>query len=325
MRKVLLEVKDLKTQFHLIQHSITAVDKISFDIAEGEILAVVGESGCGKSVTSLSIMNLIEPPGLIDPGSQILFNKTNLLALSEKEISEIRGNRIAMIFQEPSASFNVLFRIGFQIGESLRLHKNYAKEQAYQEAVELLKKVKISEAEKRVNDFPFQLSGGMLQRTMIALALSCSPQLLIADEPTTALDVTIQAQVMGLLKEQSEQNNMAIMLITHDLELIDGFAHNVMIMYAGRIFEYGSVIDIQKKALHPYTNDLLKAIPKMGYFKDESSLYSIKGNVPELTNLPGGCKYAPRCKQCFTRCEREEPPLIMAKERKVRCWLYDKK
>ncbi|MBA7538790.1 Oligopeptide transport ATP-binding protein OppD [subsurface metagenome] len=269
MQKPLLQVKNLTTQFFLIKQNITAVDGICFELSQGEILAIVGESGCGKSVTSLSIMNLIEPPGKISSESEVLFKNRNLLILDEKTISSIRGNEIAMIFQEPSASFNLLFKIGYQIGESLRIHKQLKKDTALREAIELLKKVKISEADKRVHDYPFQLSGGMLQRVMIALALSCSPSLLVADEPTTALDVTIQAQILRLLKELSLNYNMAILYITHDLALIDGFANNVMIMYAGRILEYCGISEIYAKPLHPYTKDLLNSIPRMGYFKDE--------------------------------------------------------
>jgi len=324
MQKPLLQVKNLTTQFFLIKQNITAVDGICFELSQGEILAIVGESGCGKSVTSLSIMNLIEPPGKISSESEVLFKNRNLLVLDEKTISSIRGSEIAMIFQEPSASFNLLFKIGYQIGESLRIHKQLKKDTALREAIELLKKVKISEADKRVHDYPFQLSGGMLQRVMIALALSCSPSLLVADEPTTALDVTIQAQILRLLKELSLNYNMAILYITHDLALIDGFANNVMIMYAGRILEYCGISEIYAKPLHPYTKDLLNSIPMMGYFKDEQILFSIKGSVPELVNLPPGCKYAPRCSEVFDRCHKQEPSLFNLENRKVRCWLYNK-
>lgn len=324
MQQPLLEVKNLTTRFALIKHTITAVDKINFNINEGEILAIVGESGCGKSVTSLSIMNLIEAPGMHSAESEISFRGKNLLKLNEQEISQIRGNEIAMIFQEPSSSFNLLFSIGEQIGENLRIHKGYDKDKAMAEAISLLEKVRIPEPAKRAHDYPFQLSGGMLQRVMIALALSCSPRLLIADEPTTALDVTIQAQILKLLKELSINNNMSILFITHDLTLIEGFAHKVMIMYAGRVLEQGLVEDVHGKPWHPYTKDLLRSIPRMGYFKDTHTLFSIKGNVPELHNLPVGCKYAPRCEQCFEHCLNEEPPLFQIADHNVRCWLYEK-
>jgi peptide/nickel transport system ATP-binding protein len=324
MEKPLLEVKNLTTRFKTVKHTLTAVDKISFTVAAGEILAIVGESGCGKSVTALSLMKLIEPPGMYAPEAEVLFEGKNLLVLDENAISQVRGNEIAMIFQEPAASFNLLFKIGEQIGESLIIHKGYDKNKAMAEAVNLLEKVRIPEPAKRIHDYPFQLSGGMLQRVMIALALSCAPRLLIADEPTTALDVTIQAQILKLLKESAVQNNMAVLFITHDLTLIEGFAQRVMIMYAGRILEQCAVADIHKSALHPYTKDLLRSIPRMGYFKDTHALFSIKGSVPELYNLPAGCKYAPRCEECFERCLQEEPPLIALNGHNVRCWLYAK-
>jgi len=319
----LLDVQNLTTRFKLVRYDITAVDGISFSLAKGEVMAIVGESGCGKSVTALSILNLVPSPGTVDKDSRVMFDGKNLLELSEKEIAQIRGNRIAMIFQEPSASFNLLFKIGYQIGEALMIHKKLAKNEALREAAELLKKVRIPEPASRVSDFPFQLSGGMLQRVMIALALSCRPELLIADEPTTALDVTIQAQIMQLLKELSIQEKMAILFITHDLALIDGFADTVMIMYAGRVVEKSPVQEVYARPFHPYAGDLLDSIPRLGFFKDEHTLSTIRGNVPELHDLPTGCKYAPRCGKCFDKCLIAEPPLFNVLNRLVRCWLFE--
>jgi peptide/nickel transport system ATP-binding protein len=321
-RHVILEVKNLTTRFSLIQHRVTAVDGISFSVEEGEILAIVGESGCGKSVTALSILNLVSAPGRVEPDSEILFDGKNLARLSENDMATVRGNDIAMIFQEPSASFNILFKIGYQLSESLKIHKHLKKKEAFKTAVALLEKVKIPEPGRRVNDYPFQLSGGMLQRVMIAQALSCGPKLLIADEPTTALDVTIQAQILSLLKEMSVQFQMAELFITHDLALIEGFADRVMIMYAGRILEECPVSEIHEHPLHPYTVDLIAAIPRIGYFKETQTLYTIKGNVPALHDLPTGCKYSPRCRKSFDRCFKEEPPLFRVSGHTVRCWLY---
>jgi oligopeptide/dipeptide ABC transporter ATP-binding protein len=324
-KNIILEIKNLTTSYHLINHTFKAVDNISFHLYENEILAIAGESGCGKSVTTLSILNLIEKPGIISINSEILFDKKNILYLNEKEISKIRGNKIAMIFQEPSASFNLLLKIGYQISETLKIHKGMDKNQAAREACSLLESVNIPEAKVRVNDYPFQMSGGMLQRTMIAMALSCSPQILLADEPTTALDVTIQAQILKLLKEKQVINKMSIILVTHDLEVINGFADRVIIMYAGRILEKAYTKQLFNTPLHPYTKDLLNAIPRLGYFKDEKKLYTIKGTVPEPFNLPSGCKYWTRCTQHFDKCKKFEPPFFNIKEHLVRCWLFDEK
>jgi oligopeptide/dipeptide ABC transporter ATP-binding protein len=230
-----------------------------------------------------------------------------------------------MIFQEPNASFNLLFSVGYQIGEALRLHKKFDKKKAIKHAGVLLDQVHIPEAKKRAGDYPFQMSGGMLQRVMIAQALSCAPSILLADEPTTALDVTIQAQILGLLKEKADQTGMSIIFVTHDLALIEDFADTILIMYAGRIFEYAKSDDVFFKPLHPYTQDLLKAIPRLGIFKDQERLFSIKGKVPELDNLPKGCKYAPRCQQCMDICLEKEPELKDINNHKVRCWLFAEK
>ncbi|MDA3851681.1 MAG: ABC transporter ATP-binding protein [Spirochaetaceae bacterium] len=320
----LLEVKNLTTRFNLLEHQLIAVEDISFSLEENEILAVVGESGCGKSVTALSLMKLIESPGEIDPQSQVLFQGQDILSLSDEKLQKIRGSEIAMIFQEPAASFNPLFPLGSQIAEALKIHRGTAKEEALKTAEHLLDQVRIAEANRRVKDYPFQLSGGMLQRAMTALAISCEPQILLADEPTTALDVTVQAQIINLLKEQVRRYNMSMIFVTHDLELIDGFADNLMLLYAGRIFEKSSSVDFFKKPLHPYGEDLMKAIPRMGLFKDEIELFTIKGQVPPSHRRPVGCTYAPRCNKCFKRCTQEEPPLFNIGERQVRCWLYNK-
>jgi len=320
----LLEVKNLETRFKLVNHTVRAVNGISFIVEENEIMAIVGESGCGKSVSALSLMRLVESPGEIDIKSEIIFEGRDIMKMNEQELQNVRGGEIAMIFQEPSASINPLFRIGSQIAEGLRIHRGTAKEEALKQAEELLVSVKIAEADRRVKDYPFQLSGGMLQRAMTALAISCSPKLLLADEPTTSLDVTIQAQIISLLKEQAEQKGMSIIFVTHDLELIDGFADKIMILYAGRVFEQSRASDFFKNPLHPYAEDLMNAIPRMGFFKDEHKLYTIKGQVPLSHDLPGGCTYAPRCRKCFDKCLKAEPPLFNYEDRNVRCWLYEK-
>jgi len=322
----ILKVRDLTTRFRLVERTITAVAGVSFDVQENEILAIVGESGCGKSVTILSLMNLIQPPGFIDPASRVLFEGRNLLELEERELAAVRGGRIAMVFQEPSASFNLLFTVGAQIAEALRIHRGLSREKALEQARDLLRQVRIPAGERRARDYPFQLSGGMLQRSMIALALSCSPSLLLADEPTTALDATVQAQILALLKEKSSAGGMSVIFVTHDFALIDGFANRVIIMYAGRILECCSSREILEQPAHPYTQDLLKAIPRLGVFKDEQRLYSIAGRVPEPGNLPSGCTYAPRCRLRFGKCE-VEPELLRAggngkKNHTVRCWLF---
>lgn len=325
MNKKILEVKNLTTRFSLIKQTITAVDDISFDLYEDEILAIVGESGCGKSVTLLSILNLIDKPGKIENQSQVLFQGKNLIHLTEQQIARVRGNDIAIIFQEPASAFNPLFKIGYQIDEALKKHKQLPasqnKKYRREYITSVLSDVHIPEPEQRLDDYPFQLSGGMLQRAMIALAICCSPKILLADEPTTALDVTIQHQVMNLIREKAKSEKMAVIFVTHDLELISNFAHRILIMYAGRIMEICFAEQIQN-VLHPYTQDLLKAIPQMGSFKQEKQLFTIKGNVPELSKLPPGCKYAPRCSKSFKKCHETEPQLLKAQNSIVRCWLY---
>jgi oligopeptide/dipeptide ABC transporter ATP-binding protein len=319
----ILEVRDLSTRFRLVSHTVEAVDAVSFHLGKNEILAIAGESGCGKSAAILSILKLIQPPGEIDTKSEILFRGRNILSLPERELNTLRGKSISMIFQEPSASFNPLFTVGGQIAEVLRIHEGIEKKEAWSRAVKLLDQVKIPNPEQRSADFPFQLSGGMLQRAMIALAISCSPRILLADEPTTALDPTTQIQILELLKERTTASHMSMIFVTHDLELLKGFADRILVMYAGRIFESGNAADLLSGPFHPYTQDLLAAVPRPGIFKDETRLHSIRGKVPEAGNRPKGCSYHPRCSRAFDRCEEQEPPLFEKNGSLVRCWLYE--
>ena len=323
MEDKILEVKNLTTTFKLIKNSLTAVENLSFYLNKNEILAVVGESGSGKSVTNYSIMNLIEHPGKISEESEVLYKGKDILKMDERAISDIRGNRISMIFQEPSASFNQLFRIGSQIGENLRIHNKADKKNALAEAEKLLKKVHITNAADRVMDYPFQMSGGMLQRAMIAQALACSPDILLADEPTTALDVTTQAQILSLIYEKKEETGMSVIFVTHDLALVEHFADRIIILYNGRIMETGKTEEIFSNPSHPYTRDLLKAVPKPGIFKDNDRLFTIKGKVPSPDEKITGCRYSPRCSSCFDRCFKEEPELIEINDKQVRCHLAE--
>ncbi len=323
MKEKILEVKNLTTTFNLIKNSVTAVENLSFHLNKNEILAVVGESGSGKSVTNYSIMNLIETPGEINKESEVLYKGKDILKMGEREISGIRGNRISMIFQEPSSSFNQLFRIGSQIGENLRIHNKADKKTALSEAEELLKKVHITNASERVMDYPFQMSGGMLQRAMIAQALACSPDILLADEPTTALDVTTQAQILSLIYEKKRETGMSVIFVTHDLALVENFADRIIILYNGRIMETGETEEIFKNPSHPYTKDLLKAVPVPGVFKDTERLFTIKGKVPSSDEKINGCRYSPRCSSSFGRCFLEEPELIETDNKQVRCHLAE--
>ena len=318
----LLEVKNLKTYFYTEEGVVPAVDGLSFNLDEGETLAIVGESGCGKSVTSLSILRIVaSPPGKIESG-EILYEGQDLLKKSEKEMRKIRGNEISMIFQEPLTSLNPVFTVGTQIGESLRLHQGMSKEEARKKSIEMLTLVGIPAPNKVIDDYPHQLSGGMRQRVMIAMALACNPKILIADEPTTALDVTIQAQILQLLGKIKSETKTAIILITHDLGIVAQIAQNVMVMYAGQAVEYADVHTIFKNPLHPYTVGLLKSIPVMGEQRD--SLYSIKGNIPSAKDYPKGCRFSPRCEYATEKCALEQPHLITLPNRhKVCCWKYE--
>lgn len=295
MSEVLLDVQNLKTRFKTDEGSFYAVDDINFTVKKGQTLGIVGESGCGKSVTSLSVMRLIQKPGNIDSG-KITFKGRDLLTLTDDEMRSIRGNEIAMIFQEPMTSLNPVYTIGDQIEEAILLHqKELNKEQARERAIEMLRLVGIPAPEKRFHEFPHQLSGGMRQRVMIAMAISCNPELLIADEPTTALDVTIQAQILDLMRKLQKDFNAGMILITHDLGVVAEMCQEVAVMYAGRVVEFGTVEDIFYRPKHPYTRGLLDSIPHFETGHKLAELKTIKGMVPSLYNLPKGCRFADRC------------------------------
>jgi len=320
----ILQLSNLQTYFYTDEGVAKAVDGIDYVVNQGETLGVVGESGCGKSVTALSIMRLIpEPPGKI-VGGEIWFNGQNLLTLSPQEMRKVRGNKISMIFQEPMTSLNPVFTIGNQIAEAVRLHQGVSQKAALDRAVDMLRLVGIPSPEQRVREYPHQLSGGMRQRAMIAMALSCHPSLLIADEPTTALDVTIQAQILDLMANLKEEFNAAIILITHDLGIVAETAARVVVMYAGKIVEEADVYGIFEQPLHPYTVGLLESIPKLDSSAGKQErLQEIRGMVPLPSQLPSGCYFHPRCPKCLEVCRVESP--VLQEQRaghKVRCWLY---
>lgn len=324
-RKTILDVKDLQTSFFTDNGEIPAVDHVDFHIREGEVLGIVGESGCGKSVTSLSVMGLVpKPPGKI-VGGEILFEDDDLLKKSEKKMQKIRGNEIAMIFQEPMTSLNPLFTIGNQMTESMLIHnKKWSKKQIHKKAVEMLQLVGLPRSEEIMKEYPHQLSGGMRQRVMIAMALVCDPKVLIADEPTTALDVTTQAQILKLIRQLNEKLNTAVMLITHDLGVVAETCERVVVMYAGQVIEEGPVDKIFQNPEHPYTQGLIKSVPDVR--KKESRLHSIPGNVPLPGTIQQGCKFRDRCAFAFDRCFNEDPSLYQtSNNQKTRCFLYDKK
>lgn len=309
MSEILLEVKNLKTRFKTDEGSFYAVDDVSFYVKKGQTLGIVGESGCGKSVTSLSIMRLIQKPGAIESG-KILFKGQDLLGLSEDKMRSIRGNEIAMIFQEPMTSLNPVYTIGDQIEEAILLHqKDLNSEQARERAIQMLRLVGIPAPEKRFHEFPHQLSGGMRQRVMIAMAISCNPELLIADEPTTALDVTIQAQILDLMRKLQKDFNAGMILITHDLGVVAEMCQEVAVMYAGRVVEFGTVEDIFYRPKHPYTRGLLDSIPHFETGHKLDQLKTIKGMVPSLYNLPVGCRFADRCPYAQNDCREIYPTL----------------
>ncbi|MDI9367938.1 MAG: ABC transporter ATP-binding protein [Thermotogota bacterium] len=321
-KKALLQVEDLKTYFHTEDGIVKAVDGVTFDVFPGETLGIVGESGCGKSVTSLSIMRLLDEKGEI-AGGRISFDGEDVLAIPESKMMKIRGNDMAMIFQEPMTALNPVFTIGFQIMEAILLHQDVDEKKAREMAIDMLKKVGIPEPEKRIDEYPHELSGGMRQRAMIAMSLSCNPKLLFADEPTTALDVTIQAQILELMKSLQDQYGMALVMITHDLGVIAEMAQRVVVMYAGKVVEYADVHTLFKNPRHPYTWGLMNAIPKLD--EDKEVLYNIPGVVPDPLDFPDGCRFNTRCPLATDKCRKEEPPLVeIESEHTAACWHIDK-
>ncbi len=320
-QEVLLKVDELRTEFFSSKtSSVTAVDKVSFDIYKGEILGLVGESGCGKSVTSLSVMQLLkDTPGKVTHG-QVLLDGKDLLKMSDAEIRSIRGGRMSMIFQEPMSALNPSMRIDRQMMETIMLHTNKSKEEARSHAAAMLGKVGIPDPPRVLKNYPHQLSGGMSQRVMIAMALSCDPQLLIADEPTTALDVTIQAQILDLMKKLQKEDQSSILLITHDLGVVAEMCTRVIVMYAGKIVEEAPVEQLFASPTHPYTQGLIASVPKLG--SGVKVLPSIPGSVPDLASMPKGCRFAPRCKYATEKCHAQEPALVTVGEnQRCRCWL----
>jgi oligopeptide/dipeptide ABC transporter ATP-binding protein len=327
----LLEVKNLRTSFYTADGVVHAVDNVSFNVRRGEAVALVGESGCGKSVTAMSIMRLVATPGKITAG-QIRFKDRDLAAIPEKEMQNVRGNDIAMVFQEPMTSLNPVFKIGTQVAEAIRIHRKLGKKDAWKMAGDMLELVSIPDPHKRLDDYPHQLSGGMRQRVMIAMALSCDPELLIADEPTTALDVTIQAQIMELLASLQQRLGLAILLITHDLGVVAEFCERIVVMYTGRVVEEARVLDLFANPAHPYTRGLLKSLPSVSQGPDAPKrLPTIKGMVPSLTSLPPGCKFNPRCPDVMDICLGREPALMTVGEgatggrteaQTARCYLH---
>ena len=320
----LLEVKNLKTYFYTEDGVVRAVDGVSFEVYPGEVLGLVGESGCGKSVTSLSIMRLISKPGRVDAG-EILLDGENLLDLPEEEMIKVRGNRISMIFQQPQTALNPVFKVGDQLAEVLDVHQDLGKDAGWKRAISLLKMVGVPDPERRVEAYPHELSGGMAQRVMIAMALACVPELLIADEPTTALDVTIQAQILDLMRDLRREMGTSVILITHDLGVVAEMAERVAVMYAGEIVEQTDVNSLFDQPLHPYTQGLIGSIPVLGQIKEKLDV--IPGSVPNLVNLPQGCRFAPRCqariKYGCEICSEVKPELAEIKPgHLVRCWLY---
>ena len=319
--ETILEIKDLCVEFKTVEGTVQAVDHLSYTLHKGEKLGIVGESGSGKSVSSLGVMQLIpNPPGKITDG-EILYKGKDLVKASEKEMQKIRGNEISMIFQEPMTSLNPIIKCGRQIAESLRLHRGMDKKAAMEEAVRMMQAVGIANPEVRAHEYPHQMSGGMRQRVMIAMALACRPQILIADEPTTALDVTIQAQILDLIRDLNESMGTSVVFITHDLGVVSELCDTVIVMYTGHIVEKAPVQELFASPKHPYTVGLLNAIPKIT--KDRPPLQTIEGMVPNPTERISGCSFSPRCPHATERCRQEKPPMTqMSEERAVRCWLY---
>ena len=318
----LLEVNNLSTDFVMNKGTVHAVVDMSFEVHEGEVLAIVGESGSGKSVASLSVMGLLQPPGRVVSG-EIIYRGRNLLALSQHEMRDVRGNHISMIFQEPMTSLNPVFTIEDQLTESIREHLRLDKKAAVKRAIEMLRLVGIPSAEKRIHDYPHQMSGGMRQRVMTAMALSCNPDLLIADEPTTALDVTIQAQILALIGDLRQKLGMAVLLITHDLGVVAETADRVVVMYCGQVVEQTTAQELFDCPKHPYTLGLLASIPSMADNEDDGPLYMIPGMVPNPLHMPLGCAFAARCSRRMPRCMSELPDLYEVEGRQLRCFLFD--
>lgn len=315
--KKLLEVKDLVVGFNIDNEIVNVIDNVNISISEGEVVGLVGESGCGKSITSLSVMRLLPKTSVISKG-EILLEDTDLLKLREDEIAKIRGNQIAMIFQEPMTSLNPVYTIGNQMSEMFLLHSNLSKKEALELSIEKLKLVSISSPEKVVNQYPHELSGGMRQRVMIAMAMACNPKILIADEPTTALDVTIQAQILDLMRELKDETNASILLITHDLGVIAEMCDHVVVMYAGRVVEEADVYSLFENPKHPYTIGLLKSLPSLNEMRDR--LHTIKGTVPAPNDFPKGCRFEPRCDKATKECREVVPPFVeISKTHKVSC------
>ena len=320
---IILEIKDLCVEFQTAEGTVRAVNRLDYTLSKGEKLGIVGESGSGKSVSSLGVMQLIpNPPGKITQGS-ILYKGKDLVNCSEKEMQKIRGNEISMIFQEPMTSLNPIIQCGKQIAETLRLHHGLNKKEAMEKAVEMMKSVGIANAEIRAREYPHQMSGGMRQRVMIAMALACRPQILIADEPTTALDVTIQAQILDLIRDLNQELGTSVLFITHDLGVVNELCDTVIVMYAGRIVERASTAALFEKPLHPYSEGLMNAIPKIT--RERAPLETIEGMVPNPTERLDGCSFWPRCPRATEQCKKVEPPVCqMDGDRMVRCWLYAK-
>lgn len=323
-KEIVLEVRNLKTHFISSKGTAKAVDGVDFILHKGETLGIVGESGCGKSITSLSILRLIpSPPGKIVEG-EILLNNKDIAKMKDEELRKIRGNQISMIFQEPMTSLNPVIPVGEQISEALRLHQGLSKKQAWAKSVEMLELVGLPSPEKRAKQEPFQLSGGMRQRVMIAMALACTPEVLIADEPTTALDVTIQAQILELMRDLQKKIGMSIIFITHDLGVVSEVCDQVAVMYAGQIVEHRKASELFKNPLHPYTKGLLSSLPKI--YEDQEELQTIEGTVPSPYDYPNGCRFADRCLHAQAICQSESPPLTsMDADSKVRCFMYTEK
>ncbi|MGP1254228.1 MAG: ABC transporter ATP-binding protein [Kiloniellales bacterium] len=319
-RTPLLEVRDLRVEFPTRRGTLVAVNGVSFDIKEGEVLGVVGESGAGKSLTGSAVIGLLEPPGRIAAG-EVLLKGRRIDNLPYREMRRVRGREIGMVFQDPLTSLNPLYTVGRQLVETIQTHRDVSEEVARKQAIDLLSEVGIPAPERRIDQYPHQFSGGMRQRVVIALALCVNPKLVIADEPTTALDVSIQAQIIKLLKRMCKEHGAAVMLITHDMGVIAETADRVAVMYAGRIAEIGPVRDVVQNAKHPYTHGLMGSIPMIGH--DTDRLTQIEGSMPRLTEIPQGCAFNPRCPHAFDRCRSERPELIPVDDTRVACWLFD--